>query len=205
MKLVGILVSTLALSSAVPAQTMVESAVSAAGGSAAAVAGKKVSDGVDKVFNKLGTIADGMGQPNLKDTLRKLPAPAPAMPAVRVQAHGTPMPVSPIASRYTAGNRQNSRNMIHVVPDPVTMAPAAVSQPAAAQPARPLPTSSDLQALSAGASRQEVVDRLGQPSSRITLNDERGLVETYSFRGENGSLGSVRLINGKLEEVRPVQ
>jgi hypothetical protein len=204
MKLAAVFASALVIEAGAFAQTMVESAVAAAGGSAAAVAGKKVSDGVDKVFTKLGTIADGMGSTNLKDTLRRLPTAAPAMPTVRTQTHGTPMPVQAAASRATA-YRLPSRGLIQVIPDSLRLPEPPQQFTSPAEPARPLPTASDLRALHFGASRDEVIDKMGKPASRITMNDERGLVETYTFRGESGSLGSVRLVNGKIEEVRPVQ
>jgi hypothetical protein len=39
----------------------------------------------------------------------------------------------------------------------------------------------DLKSLD-GASREDVLSKMGKPASRITISDERGLVETYSFK-----------------------
>ena len=54
-----------------------------------------------------------------------------------------------------------------------------------------------------GASRDEVASKMGKPASRITMSDDQGLVEIVSFKGEGGKLGSVRMVNGRVTEVRP--
>ncbi|MBL8218531.1 MAG: hypothetical protein JNL62_04855 [Bryobacterales bacterium] len=195
---------TLVVGAIVSAQSLIESATAAAGGSAAGVAGKQVSDGLDKVFGKMGEVtkkAAGTGDSGLRKT-------APGVPPVpEVRLTGQPATAAAPAGnapRTAPGRRQASnRGSVGAVAAGVT--PAAEPAPAVtAAPPAPVPTVEDLKSLN-GASRDEVTSKMGKPASRITMSDDQGLVEIVSFKGEGGRLGSVRMVNGRVTEVRPVE
>lgn len=194
---------TLVVGAIVSAQSLIESATAAAGGSAAGVAGKQVSDGLDKVFGKMADVtgkAAGTG-----NGLHKTTTGVPPVPEVRLS--GQPAATAPAATpagRPAPGKRQ-AANRAPGAPATSAAEPAAV-QPAApavaAAPPAPLPTLDDLKSLN-GATRDEVTSKMGKPASRITMSDDQGLVEIVSFKGEGGKLGSVRMVNGKVTEVKP--
>jgi len=194
------------IAATVSGQAILEYGAAAAGGSAAGVAGKKVSDSLDKVMTKVSDMTKSTATEEKKP--RKMAPAVPPVPEVRlkdielVQESSTkprPSPVSPPARRQA--------NLRPVPPAPSTpAAPVAepVAAPAPVVPPAPVATVEDLKSLD-GATREDVLSKMGKPASRITISDERGLVETYSFKNSNGYLGSVRIINGKVTEVRPVQ
>lgn len=186
------------------AQSLIENATAAAGGTAAGVAGKQVSDGLDKVFGKLGQTTKKAADTGPRKTA---PAASP-VPEVRVVGRtAAATSASQPTARTGAGRRQAGKpsagDLARVQGETIetTGAPAGVTAP----PPPPLPTLDDLKSLS-GATREEVASKMGRPASRITMGgDEGGLVEIMSFKGENGKLGSVRMVNGKVTEVRPVE
>lgn len=67
------------------AQSLVESATAAAGGSAAGMAGKTVSEGIDSVFSKVAGAAGSSASQGRKSG-RIAPA-VPPIPSVRLDAH----------------------------------------------------------------------------------------------------------------------
>jgi len=198
---------SLVVGAIVSAQSLIESATAAAGGSAAGVAGKQVSDGLDKVFGKMGEVtkkAAGTGDSGLRKT-----APGvPPVPEVRLTGQPATAAAPAANAAKTAPGRRQANNRGPATTGGAVAAgvtPAAEPTPAvAAAPPAPLPTLEDLKSLN-GASRDEVNSRMGKPASRITMSDDQGLVEIVSFKGEGGKLGSVRMVNGTVTEVRPAQ
>lgn len=185
---------------AVRAQSMMEHAVAAAGGSAAGVAGKKVSEGFDKLMGKLAeTTQEAAGVGDKAKQGRRAPG-VPRLPVVRPLDSAAAENAQAGAGRRSQPGPRQAALQVPTLPEPQ---PGEVPQPAPA--ARPQPTVADLRAISPGASREAVIERLGTPAGRITLADENGLVEVYSFRSQDAKLGSVKLINGKVAEVRPVE
>lgn len=193
----------------VSAQTLVEHATAAAGGTAAAAAGKKVSDGIDSVFGALANVAkDATGKDEKgKTKARRTLDPAPPIPEVRVMPMAAPAgpakkPAAPaVAKRVPAGPA--SVPAVAPVEPAVPVVEAAALPPA--PPAPPEPTAEDLASLNAGASRADVTAKMGRPSSRVTMDDDGKLVEIYSYRTKAGSLGSVRLVDGVVKDVRPAR
>lgn len=185
-----------------PAQTLVQSSIAAAGGSVAGVAGKKVSEGVDKVLGALSDVTDEAAA-KFKDTdgrkTRSLPA-EPALPKGAVFVPRTPAsPVGravappPPRTTQTIGATRRVANV-----DPTLSAPLPDVPPAVAPAEIRQPNADDLQAVAAGASRAELADRMGRPSSKITMAEDGKLVEVYTYR----NAGSVRLVDGAVSEVR---
>ncbi|MCC6389499.1 MAG: hypothetical protein IT167_02765 [Bryobacterales bacterium] len=194
--------------SLVSAQTIVESATAAAGGSAAGVAGKRVSEGLDSVFGKVAGVT-GSATTQGRKSGRVAPA-VPPIPNVRLNAReGANLAAGanvkqPSEIAQPAG-RQAAPQSSAVSAEPAVR-PSAPPAEMAAPPASPTgPTLQDLQSLSAGASRQQVFDKLGQPASRISMSNDDGFVEVMKFRNQDGSIGSVRVVNGKVTAVNVAQ
>jgi hypothetical protein len=66
----------------------------------------------------------------------------------------------------------------------------------------PPPSVEDFAKIKAGSSRQEVLAALGTPSSHVTIPEEGHLIEQMSYQYERRYLGSVRLDNGRVVEIK---
>ncbi|MCC6345001.1 MAG: hypothetical protein IT166_22560 [Bryobacterales bacterium] len=185
------------------AQSLVESATAAAGGSAAGMAGKTVSEGIDSVFSKVAGAAGSSASQGRKSG-RIAPA-VPPIPSVRLDAHqGAELSGAKKSSAATPQAGRQARLQAGAVTETPVSATAHTPQ-AAAAPAPSGPTLRDLQSLSAGASREQVFNKLGQPASRISMSNDDGFVEIMKFRNQDGSIGSVRVVNGKVAAVNAAQ
>jgi hypothetical protein len=176
------------ISGAVWGQSMVESAAAAAGGSVGGVAGKKVSDGLTRIFNKV----DQHTAKAAENVNTKKATPEPVAPLIQVSAGTTKVenvsvpPPPPI--RHAA---------VHAKPAPVRV-PAAL--PAIPPPPPPDVTAEELRTVTAGMGRDDVL-KLGTPSARITMFDEGHLVEIYSYASNESRVGSVHLTDGTVSRV----
>jgi len=81
--------------------------------------------------------------------------------------------------------------------------PANTGRYAIMPAAPPLPevVPSAFRQIKPGTSREELLSSVGTPSSRVMIPDSEGMVEMYRYRGNGGTLGTVRLVNGKVTEV----
>ena len=164
-------------------QTMVEHALAAGGGSAAGVAGKTVSNGIDSIFRKVNQTTGAAAQTG---TL----APA-RMPAAGVAPAGAGAVAAGKPSRPRAGKPALEPEPSAATPDP---------SPAPAAPAPP--TLAEIAGIQTGESRQEVLAKLGKPSARITIPGGDGLVEIFQYAANGERLGSLRLTDGLVSSVR---
>lgn len=194
-------VGTLFLAGAAVSQTIVESAVSAAGGTAAGVAGKKVSEGIDSVFGKVSGITKAAADTGKKDERHRLAAPIPPLPSIPGSAeapNATPRTAIRRQAAVAPGTRSaksagaNAASHPEPVPSTEAQTPAAVVAPP--------PPPRNLNELSNGSSRDEVIGKWGKPAGRLTMSNDDGLVEVYKYPE-----GSVRIVNGTVTEIRPKQ
>lgn len=194
-------------------QTMVETAAAAAGGSVGGVAGKKVSDGLTSIFEKVdksaakaaksgntkggakgNSAAKGSSIPARKggdattyaDSNEPLLEVGPGVPRP-----DTNVPPPPPLRRASVRKAAPAREL------PL---PAIEPPPAPAPPPPPQVTADDLKHVTSGMHRNEVL-KLGEPSSRISMVDEGHLLEIYRYRGKNKTLGEVRLTDGAVSTV----
>ncbi len=79
--------------------------------------------------------------------------------------------------------------------DPVPVAPA---QPA---PPKHIVSAEAYAAITLGASRQDLLDRLGEPTSRYAITDDDGTRESFTYDLDNGETIVVRLLGGKVTGV----
>jgi hypothetical protein len=178
-------------------QAMVEAAGAIAGGSVGGVAGKKVSDGISSVLQKVDATASKAAK------TEKAP-----QAAVDKAKEGTVLQVGP------AGVVKD-HSLVPPPPPPVRRAAVVPPPPPAPQgsnvirqtipvlppPPPPHVTTEDLKALAGGTSRGDVL-KLGPPASRVTMYDDGHLVEIYRYQSRDTTLGVVRLSDGSVSNVQ---
>ena len=81
--------------------------------------------------------------------------------------------------------------------------PAGRTTYAVMPPAPPLPevVPESFRQIRPGLKREELLANVGMPSSRITIPESGQTVEIYRYRANGGTLGSVRLVDGKVTEI----
>jgi len=86
-------------------------------------------------------------------------------------------------------------------PSVVTVDPVPV---AAADPAPPkrIVSPEALAAVAVGATREDVLSRLGEPSSRFAITDDDGTRESFTYDLASGATVEIRLLAGKVTKVR---
>ncbi len=173
-------------------QSLVEHAAAAAGGSVGGVAGKKVSDGLTSIFQKV----DKQTQKAAKGAAASREA-APAEPLLEVgpgvpkQKASVPPPPPPL--KHASAPKPAPVPVAHVVAPPPP-APHVEPEP-------PPVTANELRTVTAGMARADVL-KLGQPAARITMFDDGHLIEIYRYQNHDDSLGVVRLTDGSVSTVQ---
>ena len=87
--------------------------------------------------------------------------------------------------------------------EPRPVAPVATVRFATMPPVPPLPEvmPSEFRAIQVGMKREQLLTKVGTPSSRITIPEDGQVVEVYRYRANGTTLGTVRLVDGKVTEV----
>ena len=182
----GLVGTGLMVASAVFAQNLTEYSAAAAGGTAGGAGGKSVSDSVNRVLGKVASTTAKAAD--------KKPATAPELTNVTIRsvapAQVEPLPVGGATSRKRAPVSRRLQ-AVKVAPP---VAPPTVS--------RPEPAVEDVEKVTVGMKRSELMAKLGEPASKILIPDEGGLVEIYSYTAKGQVLGSVRLTNGSVVSVK---
>jgi hypothetical protein len=163
-------------------QAIVEHATAAGGGSVGATAGKAVSSGIDHVFRSVG-----------KQTAKA--ASVQTAPASKQAATTSAPAVGPVRS-YTS----RPHKVEPFVPSPSY--PGETVQAAAPEEPRIVPTVEELEKITLGTTREELISRLGKPSSRLSIPESGKLTELYHYAANGTHLGFVRLINGEVSTVQ---
>jgi hypothetical protein len=191
------LVIFLVAGAAIQGQSLVESAAAAAGGSVGGVAGKKVSDGLTNIFNKIdkqtekaakqGEVGRGKNAPLLEVG----PGTVRAGKGEFVTVPPPPPLARHVATRKTAPPPQVPQ-AVEPEPEPVVVTPPP--------PPPPEMTADGLKTVIMGMRRAEVL-KLGEPAMRITMADEGHLLETYRYMAKGIPLGVVHLTDGAVSSV----
>src|SRR5579864_200987 len=178
-------------------QAMTEAAGAIAGGSVGGVAGKKVSDGITTVLQKVDTVAGKAAKTG------KAPETAVQKAAGDPKA-GTVLEVGPggVVKDHSLVPPPPPIRRAALVPQPPPPPPPApaVIQPIPVLPPPPQVTPDDLKALASGTVRGDVL-KLGAPASRITMYDDGHLVEIYHYQAHERTFGVVRLSDGAVSSV----
>ena len=105
-------------------------------------------------------------------------------------AHGQPAPNTVQPSGFSRGRP----SVVTVDSSPI---PAADPTP----PKRIVPAEA-IASIAIGASRDDVLARLGEPSSRYSISDDSGMRESFTYDLESGDTVVIRLLNGKVVKTR---
>ncbi len=180
------------------AQALVEYAAGAAVGAAGSVGGKAVSNGLDKIFKQLdGKAKQAAGAPAATTQKKKYADYTPSAVKAEAAASGFSKTVLP--------KLRMPRIEGAALPD--FEPPAGLS--ALAIPAPPLPSMSsviasaeELARIVPGASRKELVERLGAPAYRVRISGDGHVQEIYRYSANGADLGSVRVVDGEVASVK---
>jgi hypothetical protein len=200
-----VLLGGVACADAAWAQAMTEAAAAAAGGSIGGVAGKKVSDGLTNVLNKAEKQASKVAEtdvPSKKNTSKNESAAplldvAPGVPKSQTRAavhQQDSVPPPPPLRRATVEKPAPP-------PPPPPPEPVEVAPPPPPPPPPPEVTIEDLQKVSNGMNRDDVL-KMGPPASRISMFDDGHLVEIYRYRTGETTLGVLRLTDGAVSNIQ---
>lgn len=183
------------LSASLSAQSMLENAAAAAGGSVGGVAGKKVSDGLTRIFEKVDKQSQKAAKTGDNATKKVAPRPSDGSEPLLEVGPGVPKgdtsnvpPPPPI--RHAAVHKPAPP------PPPVVVEVA----PAPAPPPPPVVTADDLKTVKAGMHRDDLL-RMGEPSARIMMVEEGHMLEIYRYQKQDTTLGTVRLTDGSVSNV----
>ena len=177
-------------------QNLTEYGAAAAGGSVGGASGRKVSDGINSILNKVSGATDqasATGKPAAK------PSTAKQQPALEVSP-GVPKADSGDVPPPPESHAAVRKAPVATVPPPV-LTLAEVAPVAPPPPPPPQMTADDLKQVTPGTSREDVL-KLGEPSARITMIDDGHLVEVYNYIAHGENLGRVRLTDGAVASVQ---
>lgn len=176
-------------------QALTEVGAAIAGTSVGGVAGKKVSEGITNVFQKVeATAQKAVKTDKTPEVTVQKGAVLQVGSAGVVKDHSLVPPPPPPVRRAA------------VVPPPPPVASAASASyvqpiPVLAPPPPPHATPEDLQTLASGTNRSEVL-KLGAPASRITMYEDGHLVEIFRYQSRESTFGVVRLSDGAVSNVQ---
>jgi hypothetical protein len=181
-------------------QSMLETSAAAAGGSVGGVAGKKVSDGMTKIFEKMdkqaakaaktGETKKSAATVDPNTPLLDVGPGVPKASSKGVDTSNVPPPPPPV-----------HRASVHKpVPPPVVVVVEPPPPVVAPPPPPPDVTADDLKLVKSGMQRADVL-KMGAPSSRITMFEEGHLLEIYRYQGKDSTLGILRLTDGAVSNI----
>lgn len=178
------------------AQSMVENAAAAAGGSVGGVAGRSVGKGIANIFGKVDRTAAKAAKTGTssKAAAAQDDALMEVGPGVPKGAPNVPPP-PPIhrTVRKTARTRTPEPER---APEPRPVRVAYVAPPAPREA-----TAADLEKITTGMTRARVMD-LAPPAARITMVEDGHLLEIYRYQAGDTNLGTVRLIDGAVSQIQ---
>ncbi|QOY88097.1 hypothetical protein [Paludibaculum fermentans] len=175
-------------------QAMVEHAAAAAVGTAGSVGGKAISNGLDKVFGRVAAVTkEAEGNPE---------------PEAKVKAQAGTKSMGDSSSTSGAAHSRRTRVTRRSTAAAEASEPAAAYGPArsyAATPPRIVATPQEFAKLTTGAPRSELAERLGTASYKISVPEEGHLTEIYRYANHGVAVGTVRVVDGVVSEVKPAK
>jgi hypothetical protein len=186
------------LSSGMHAQSLAEHAAAAGGATIGTAAGKPMSNAITKIFGQVNTDA-GKAAKN----------PNPSKPLTKTVAE-TPAVKTPVASSSTPSAQPSSIShrrayRTETVAHAPEIAPTFTIVPVEPPPTVKQATVEELALIKIGTSEKDLVEALGRPHSRITIPEEGHMLETLQYRANGKPLGTIRLDNGQVVTIEPVQ
>jgi hypothetical protein len=196
------LFGSLLLVTGIQAQSLAEHAAAASGATIGTAAGKPLSNAITKIFGQTDASAKKAATTPLIKSTAKPEAEFVAPVQVAPQSGGdggvpslgggsAPTRHGGFSSRRGAGEYAAVRQT----------APVSTYIP---EPVRPEPTAEEFATVQVGASAQDVITKLGQPESKVTIPDDDGhLLEICQYWSKGKQIGTVRLDNGQVVNVEP--
>ncbi len=186
-------------------QAIAEHAIAAAGGSAAGVAGKPVSEAAISIFSKAASLLETattgkqaakepVASKSVAGVLPSTPGGSAAGVTMKAVTKGSIPGFStnaPMPEIATVDNTRMEKPQARKTSYP-NVAPASSLPEVAAETFRQAKP---------GLKREELLTRVGTPSSKITIPDGEQLVEIYRYRANGATLGAVHLVDGKVVQV----
>lgn len=183
------------------AQGLLEHAA-AAGGTAGAMGGKKVSDAIDSIFKKADGQLQKSGNAAAPVKSRSLSQEKSATDA----GAATPTGKSTVARKRATPPTGPAETSVTPVTTEAAPTPVAAPAQVAAPAPPPIEASPEVLAkLDPGTPRQDVVARLGAPAYKISMEEDGHLLEIYHYTAKGADIGSVRIIDGTVATVRQSQ
>jgi hypothetical protein len=180
------------------AQALVEYAAGAAVGTAGSAGGKAVSNGLDRIFKQLdGKAKQAAGTTPATTQKKKYADYAPANAKAEAVVSGPSKAVLPKA--------RTPRVEGSIVPDvelPAGLSALALPAPSVPSAPRIIASAEELARITPGASRQDVVERLGTPAFRVRFSGDGHVQEIYRYSANGADLGSVRVVDGEVASVK---
>lgn len=199
------LLGSLLLGAGLQAQSLAEHAAAASGATIGTAAGKPLSNAITKIFGQTDASAQKAAKaPSVVKSPDKEDHAfvAPVQVAPQAGGGGGDLPSlgggSAPARHSGLSHRRGEGEYAAVTPTDVT--PAYIPAPA-----RPEPTAEDFASVQVGASEQDVIGKLGQPESKVTIPDDGHLVQICQYWSKGKQLGTVRLDNGQVVSVSQAQ
>lgn len=180
------------------AQSLTEAGAITAGSAAGSAAGKKVSDGITAIFQKVDKQTAKAAETKESKNSGGLLQVGPGVPADTAV-----VPPPPPARRPAAPSRAALQKPAPAAPLPDPAPQPVVEVVAAPQPPPPAPevTPADLKNIEQGTSREDVL-KLGVPVSRITMFDDGHMLEIFRYASGDVTFGVVRLTDGAVSKVQ---
>jgi hypothetical protein len=185
------------------AQSMSEHAAAAAGATIGTAAGKPLSNAITKIFGQVDNTAQKAAKsPSKPLTKTTTEAPAVKLPAAGATANGAPPAAGGGSSPSSSGSHRRMPRIESAAFEP---APAPTFTIVPVVPPVKQATAEELALIKVGTTEKDLVEALGRPTSRITIPEEGHMLETYQYRANGKQLGTVRLDNGQVVTIEPVQ
>lgn len=179
------------------AQALVEYAAGAAVGTAGSVGGKAVSNSLDRIFKKTGATAQRAAgtQPAAKPKREETP------PKQLSQGAGSSSaPVRPAARKFARPRVEGA--VVSLVESPSALPPTGEAAPAAPAVPAVVATAEEFGRIAPGASRQELLERLGAPAFRVRIQGDGHVQEIYRYSSNGTDLGTVRVVDGAVTAIK---
>jgi hypothetical protein len=181
------------------AQSLAEHAAAASGATIGTAAGKPLSNAITKIFGQTDASAKkAASAPVVSKSTAKPEADFAAPVQVAPQRGGGDLPSSGGGS---APARHGGFSQHRGAGEYAAIRPTAPVSAYVPEPVRPEPTAEELATIQVGASEQDVITKLGQPESKVTIPDDGHMLLICQYWSKGKQLGTVRLDNGQVVNI----
>ena len=188
-------------------QSLAEHAAAAAGATIGTAAGKPLGTSLGKIFGDVDKSTSTAVTP-------KAVRPVPSRTAPVAPAAAAPAPITGITDgggEIPAGllekpspHRRSARHR-HAELAPIAAAPIAPVTPAIIAPAVKQITAEEVASVKLGETASQLRAALGPPESQVSIPDDDGhLLEICQYWSNGEEVGTVRLDNGRVVSVQPI-